>query len=61
MEMMLSLRAEIKKDPKSLFFAHLGFTSVTGSVAQLDRASHYGCEGLRFESLRDHKITITTG
>jgi hypothetical protein len=21
-----------------------------GSVAQLDRASHYGCEGFRFES-----------
>ena len=27
-----------------------------GSVAQLDRASHYGCEGLGFESLQGHRI-----
>ena len=26
-----------------------------GPVAQLDRASHYGCEGLGFESLQGHK------
>jgi len=26
-----------------------------GIVAQLDRASHYGCEGLGFESLQCHK------
>ena len=26
-----------------------------GSVAQLDRASHYGCEGLGFESLQGHQ------
>ena len=26
-----------------------------GPVAQLDRASHYGCEGLGFDSLRVHK------
>ena len=26
-----------------------------GSVAQLDRASHYGCEGLGFESLQGHE------
>ena len=25
-----------------------------GPVAQLDRASHYGCEGLGFESLQSH-------
>ena len=27
---------------------------IYGSVAQLDRASDYGSEGLGFESLRDH-------
>ena len=27
-----------------------------GSVAQLDRASHYECEGYKFESCRDHQI-----
>ena len=26
-----------------------------GPVAQLDRASHYGCEGLGFESLQGHE------
>jgi hypothetical protein len=26
-----------------------------GIVAQLDRASHYGCEGLGFESLQCHQ------
>ena len=26
-----------------------------GPVAQLDRASHYGCEGLGFESLQGHR------
>ncbi len=26
-----------------------------GPVAQLDRVSDYGSEGLRFDSLRDHK------
>ena len=29
-----------------------------GSVAQLNRASHYGCEGYRFESCRNHKETF---
>lgn len=28
---------------------------VIGPVAQLNRASHYGCEGYRFESCRGHK------
>ena len=28
---------------------------VNGPVAQLDRASHYGCEGLGFESLQGHR------
>ena len=37
---------------------------VDGSVAQLDRASHYGCEGLGFESLQSHErspIAIAAG
>ena len=29
-----------------------------GSVAQLDRASHYGCEGLGFESLQGHERSL---
>lgn len=28
---------------------------INGFVAQLDRASHYGWEGLGFESLQDHQ------
>ena len=31
------------------------FDGNNGSVAQLDRASHYGCEGLGFESLQGHE------
>lgn len=31
------------------------FNGEHGSVAQLDRASHYGCEGLGFESLQGHE------
>ena len=31
------------------------FRRENGSVAQLDRASHYGCEGLGFESLQGHE------
>ena len=31
------------------------FNGEHGSVAQLDRASHYGCEGLGFESLQGHR------
>ena len=31
------------------------FDGNNGSVAQLDRASHYGCEGLGFESLQGHR------
>ena len=29
-----------------------------GPVAQLDRASHYGCEGLGFESLQGHERSL---
>ena len=32
-----------------------GKTKKIGCVAQLNRASDYGSEGLRFESLRGHK------
>ena len=40
------------------------FDGNNGSVAQLDRASHYGCEGLGFESLQSHErspIAIAVG
>ena len=30
-----------------------------GSVAQLNRASDYGSEGYRFESCRNHELTLT--
>lgn len=40
------------------------FGGIHGSVAQLDRASHYGCEGLGFESLQGHEeawLPLATG
>ena len=35
-------------------FTAFPFRNKFGPVAQLDRASHYGCEGLGFESLQGH-------
>lgn len=32
---------------------------VNGSVAQLDRALHYGCRGLGFDSLLSHKSLLS--
>ena len=42
------------KEPEYLCKPFWQCENVYGSVAQLDRASHYGCEGLGFESLQSH-------
>ena len=39
----------------SIFAPRFAPVKQPGPVAQLDRASHYGCEGLGFESLQGHK------